>query len=62
MNGRVRIKNLPNYPLAGYIVARLVSGELWYYGCYETEERAKKVVEELGNGLIVEVSDEYGRL
>ena len=37
----------------GFVVARLVNGELWYYGHYETEERAEEVREEFENGIIL---------
>ena len=37
----------------GFVVARLVNGELWYYGHYETEERAEEVREEFKNGIIL---------
>lgn len=36
-----------------YIVARLVNGEFWYYGMYETEEDANKVREEFENGVVL---------
>lgn len=41
-----------------YEVARLVDGELWHYGIYESETRAKYVAKEIGNGVVLEVSDE----
>ena len=39
------------------MVARLVGSELWYYGLYDTWERAKEVAKELGNGVVLEVED-----
>ena len=36
-----------------FVVARLVEGKLWYYGRYETENRAKEVSEEFENGLVL---------
>jgi len=39
------------------MVARLVDSELWYYGMYETWERAEEVAKELGNGVALEVED-----
>lgn len=53
MNYTVNILNLPKEPKEGYVVARVVDTELWYYGTYETEERAREVALELGNGIIV---------
>lgn len=40
-----------------FMVARIVDSELWYYGMYETFERAKSVAKELENGLVLEVKD-----
>lgn len=42
---------------AAFMVARIVDSELWYYGMYETFERAKSVAKELENGLVLEVKD-----
>lgn len=62
-NGHVRslawINNLPREDLYGFMVARLCHSEskpeLWYYGTYESEERANEVAMELGNGVVLEV-------
>jgi len=40
------------------MVARLVDGELWYYGLYNTWERAEEVAKELGNGVVFEIDNE----
>lgn len=40
------------------MVARLVDNELWYYGLYNTWERAKEVAKELGNGVVFEIDTE----
>ena len=40
------------------MVARLVDNELWYYGLYNTWERAEEVAKELGNGVVLEVESE----
>ena len=37
-----------------YIVARLVAGELWYYGRYESIERAEMVAAEFENAVVIE--------
>jgi len=50
---KVVIKNLSVYE-TGFIVARLVDSELWYYGVYETQERAEEVAEALGNGVVIQ--------
>lgn len=50
---KVVIKNL-TVDTIGFIVARLVDCDLWYYGVYETQERAEKVAEALGNGVVIQ--------
>ena len=53
MTYTVNILNLPKTPREGYVVARVDDTELWYYGTYETQERAVEVAKYLGNGIIV---------
>jgi len=52
---KVKVNNVSQ--LSGYpnkfIVARLINGELWYFGVYETEERANEVRSELENGIVL---------
>lgn len=43
----ITINNLPENHSA-FIVARKSEGEYWYWGTYETEERAYEVAEEIG--------------
>lgn len=66
MTGRIYVHNLPSYPLAGYVVARIDSTggtpKLWYWGCFETKNRAEAAVKELGNAIMVEVEDEHNRM
>lgn len=51
---KVCVKNCPDKELkTGYLVARLVDAVLWYYGIYETMDRAAEVAVELGNGVIL---------
>ena len=46
------IYNTPTYATEyGYIVARACDGDLWFYGAYETEDRAKEVANEV-DGLV----------
>lgn len=40
----------------GHMVVRLVDGELWFYGLYEDEERARSAVAELGNAFIIDTN------
>lgn len=37
----------------GFEVAQISNGELWHFGTYSTEERAREVVRELGGDAIV---------
>ena len=37
----------------GYMVVRLVDSMLWYYGFYDTMDRAVNIAVELGNGLVL---------
>lgn len=53
----LKVNNLPSYPLERYTVFRLVECGLWFYGTYETEDRADEVARELGNALVVESED-----
>lgn len=36
-----------------FVVARLVSGELWYYGRFETQGEAEKCAQEFENGVVL---------
>lgn len=45
------VKNLPEN-LDGYIVVRAVQGELWYWGRFPTEEKAKQAALEV-DGFIM---------
>ena len=48
----VNVKNISEGKYK-YVVARLVFGEFWYYGRYETEGQAKEVAKELNNGAVL---------
>jgi hypothetical protein len=54
---KVTVKNLPNYELKHYIVARYDRQELWFYGTWDDRETAERVAKEIGNGLVVENND-----
>lgn len=43
---QIRVNNLPE-ETRGYIVCSVIDNELWYYGCYQEEERAKEVAYEI---------------
>ena len=58
---RLFVKNCPVGIIGSdstVMVARLVDNELWYYGLYDTWERAKEVVKELGNSVVFEIDNE----
>lgn len=40
-----------------YSVIRDVDNEYWYYGSYDSLERAQEVCKTLGNGLVVKSKD-----
>lgn len=45
-NDITNLVNLPAYANKyNYVVAHYVKGKLWFYGAYETEERAREVAE-----------------
>ena len=56
---RVMIHNLPQTARPGYMVVRRdeYTADLWYYGTFETEERAFEVAQELDNGIVLERAD-----
>ena len=42
----MKINNIPEYAKnREYIVCRYVDDELWFYGAYESQERAEEVAE-----------------
>lgn len=59
---KITIHNVPesivNGSRTGFVCARVDLPKYWYYGCYDTFERATEVAMELGNGIVVEVSDD----
>lgn len=58
----LKLNNLPSYELHQYSVFRYVEGELWFYGSYETSDRADNVATKLGNGLVIEVKHDSERV
>ena len=43
---------------ATFMVARLIDTDLWYYGIYSTHKRAEEVAEKLGNGVVLEMTED----
>lgn len=51
---KVAVNNCPDKEFGvGYMVARLVNSNLWYYGFYDTMDRAAEVATSLENGLVL---------
>ena len=48
-----KVRNMPSEPISGYVVARLVCGELWYYGTWENYSGASRIADEFENGMVV---------
>lgn len=42
------------------VVRRGDDSSLWYYGLYDSEEPARNAAKEIGNGLVLEVSEREG--
>ena len=42
------------------VVRRDDNSSLWYYGLYDSEETARDAAKEIGNGLVLEVSEREG--
>ena len=61
MKVEMKIFNVPKDVTEPYIVARASEDcSLWYYGQYESKERAKEVAQELGNGIVVQIGEVDG--
>lgn len=56
MMANIKINNVPDYAKKGFIVARSDGAELWFFGCYDTEDDAIRVCKEI-NGIYVEVGE-----
>lgn len=57
IHGIVEVNNTPDKLREdGFMVVRYCENGLWYYGTYETKERAEEVAEEIGNGFVVEIA------
>ena len=60
MIAKTEVQNVPK-DADKYIVARLVMGELWYWGSWESKEAADRVAEQFDNGVVLErCEDEKG--
>ncbi len=58
IEAKIRVLNMPEDNLGtGYLVARYVELTLWYYGFYDSYERALMAASEIGNGIVFGVVD-----
>lgn len=58
IDNKVCVMNCPDREFrVGYMVARLVDATLWYYGFYDTMNRAVEVAVALGNGLVLGINN-----
>lgn len=56
INAKASVMNMPDHPLGtGYLVVRLCDMVLWYYGFYDSYDRALNAAVEIGNGLVLGV-------
>lgn len=60
INVKVSVNNVPEEFESRYIVARRDENTayLWYYGEYDSEERAYSVAREIRNGVVIELAEE----
>lgn len=58
IKANVFVMNMPREKQVGFIVARQHRGRLWFYGNYESEDRAYEIADEIGNGVVVEATGE----
>lgn len=49
----VNLYNTPENINYNFIVARLDDNKLWYWGSYETEEKADEIAQELIDAIVV---------
>lgn len=56
INAKVCVMNCPDDEFeTGYLVVRVVDLVYWYYGFYESYERALRAAAEIGNGIVLGV-------
>lgn len=53
IDAKVSVLNCPNKLHTGYMVVRVVESLLWYYGLYDTIDRAATAAVEIGNGIVL---------
>lgn len=55
IDAKVSVLNCPKdlKMRTGYMVVRVVESLLWYYGLYDTIDRAASIAVEIGNGIVL---------
>lgn len=54
MKVQIEIMNMPKYAEArGYIVANAIDGQLWFYGRYDSCEKAIQISEQMENYVVI---------
>lgn len=54
---KVVVRNMPAGPCEKYVVAKVVDGELWYWGSWRSMNKAYEVAKDLG-GIVCENCEE----
>lgn len=49
----VKVENFSNTE-GRFVVARAINGGLWYWGTFDTRDKAEKVASQFENGIVVE--------
>lgn len=51
-----KINNVPEYAQnkSGFMVVKVVSTEMWFYGIYEAEQEAQDIAEVIGEAIVLE--------
>lgn len=55
MKGTIEINNFPKNKTSGFTVCRLNMNQLWFWGIFDTKEKADRCAEQLENGVVVYV-------
>lgn len=56
LNGRVEVRNVPEYAYredVPYWVCTVFRGQFWFYGAYKSLDRAKEVMMDVVDGVMV---------
>lgn len=56
MDVYVKINNVPEYAQnkSGFMVVKVISTEMWFYGIYEEEKEAQDIAEIIGDAIVLE--------